>query len=132
MKLHHTVNKESTEYKACSYELDGIKIIERTAKITPTKIGQFVTCWIRNTAGITEPYNDSDNLDFFYIKVINKEKKGLFKFPKEALIKNGILSTEEKDGKRGFRVYPAWDKPTSKQAMKTQQWQLKYFEYDSI
>ena len=28
-------NTESQEYKACSYEIDGIKIIERTAKITP-------------------------------------------------------------------------------------------------
>jgi hypothetical protein len=27
----------------------------------------------------------------------------------------------------GIRVYPIWDKPTSKQALKTQLWQLSYF-----
>lgn len=26
-----------------------------------------------------------------------------------------------------MRVYPSWDRPTSKQAMKTQEWQLPYF-----
>ncbi|WP_303966072.1 MepB family protein [Sporosarcina ureae] len=26
-----------------------------------------------------------------------------------------------------LRVYPAWDQPTSKQAMNTQKWQLPYF-----
>ena len=128
---NYQLDKESKAYKACSYELDNIKIIERTAKITPTKIGQFVTCWKRNVAGITEPHKDSDDFDFFYIKVIYNEQKGVFKFSKEALIQHGILSTKKKDGKRGFRVYPIWDDPTSKQALKTQQWQLKSFEYES-
>ena len=128
--LNYKLDKEATSYKGCSYEIDGIKIIERTAKITPTKIGQFVTCWKRNGHKITEPYKDSDAIDFFIIKVHSGEKYGAFKFPKDALIKHGILSTEKKDGKRGFRVYPSWDKPTSKQAIKTQQWQLNYFEYE--
>ncbi len=127
VKLNYKINAESIEYKACSYTIDGLNIVERTAKITPTKKGQFVTCWKRNSDGITEPHKYSDNLDFFYIKVVSGEKSGLFKFPKEALIKNGILSTDKKDGKRGFRVYPIWDTPTNKQALKTQDWQLKYF-----
>ncbi len=122
---------ESTEYKACSYKIDEIKIIERTAKITPKKIGQFVTCWKRNANGITEPHKYSDDFDFFFIKVKNEERNGVFKLPKEVLIKHGILSTEIKDGKRGFRVYPSWDKPTSKQAIKTQLWQINYFKDES-
>ena len=125
-------NQESQEYKACSYEIDGVKIIERTAKITPKKIGQFVTCWQRNANGITEPFKDTDDFDFFIIKVFGENSAGYFKFPKVALIKNGIISTEKKDGKRGFRVYPIWNKPTSKQAIKSQNWQLKYFINDSI
>ena len=123
-------NTESQEYKACSYEVNGEKIIERTAKITPKKIGQFVTCWQRNANGITEPFKNTDDFDFFFIKVKKKEKSGVFKFSKEVLIKNGIVSTEKKDGKRGFRVYPIWDKPTNKQAIKTQSWQLTYFIND--
>ncbi|MDG1993173.1 MAG: MepB family protein [Polaribacter sp.] len=123
-------NTESQEYKACSYEIDGIKIIERTAKITPKKISQFVTCWKRNANGTTEPFKDFDDFDFFIIKIFDENSAGYFKFSKAALIKNGIISTEKKDGKRGFRVYPIWDKPTSKQAIKTQKWQLEYFIND--
>ncbi|GGH03853.1 hypothetical protein GCM10011416_23640 [Polaribacter pacificus] len=122
---------ESKEYKACSYKINGIKIIERTAKRTPKKIGQFVTCWKRNKNGITEPHKQTDDFEFFIIKAITKNNRGFFKFPKEVLINKGIVSTEKKDGKRGFRVYPAWDKPTSKQAQKTQAWQLTYFTDES-
>ena len=43
------------------------------------------------------------------------------------LIKNQILSTNLKDGKRGFRVYPNWDIPQNKQATKTQNWQSQFF-----
>jgi hypothetical protein len=130
MKTNYNKNVESKEYNACSYTIDGLNIIERTAKVTPKKIGQFVTCWKRNATGITEPYKETDAIDYFIIKVKNSVNSGAFKFPKAALIKHGILSTEKKDGKRGFRVYPVWDIPTSKQAVKTQLWQLKYFKND--
>ncbi len=129
-KLYYKINSESKEYKACSYAINDMNIIERTAKITPKKIGQFVTCWKRNIDGITAPYKDSDRIDYFIIKVNSNEKSGTFKFPKAALIKHGILSTEKKEGKRGFRVYPIWDRPTSKQALKTQAWQLNYFNLE--
>ena len=38
-----------------------------------------------------------------------------------------ILSKPGKEGKRGFRVYPDWDKVENKQAEKTQKWQLEFF-----
>jgi hypothetical protein len=128
MKTNYKENIESKEYYACSYTIDGMNVLERTAKITPKKIGQFVTCWKRNIDGITEPYKETDAIDFFIIKVNSTENSGEFKFTKVALIKHGILSTVTKDGKRGFRVYPIWDTPTSKQALKTQSWQLHYFK----
>lgn len=129
-KLNFKINNESSQYNACSYTIDNKNIIERTAKITPKKIGQFVTCWKRNADGITVPYKDSDTIDFFIIIVSSNEKSGSFKFPKSALIKQGILSTATRDGKRGFRIYPVWDTPVSKQALKTQSWQLNYFCLD--
>ena len=129
-KSNYKINRESTEYNACSYTIDDKNFIERTAKITPKKIGRFVTCWKRNVDGITEPYKDSDCIDYFIIKVHSNDKSGVFKFPKAALIKHGILSTEKKEGKRGFRVYPIWDSPVSKQAVKTQGWQLNYFSLE--
>ncbi|MBN6205835.1 MepB family protein, partial [Ralstonia pickettii] len=30
-------------------------------------------------------------------------------------------------GKMAIRVYPSWDKQTSKQALETSKWQLPYF-----
>ena len=52
---------------------------------------------------------------------------GQFVIPKSVLIEKGIISTSKKEGKRGFRVYPIWDKTINKQAVLTQQWQLNYF-----
>lgn len=118
---------ESPTYKACSYSVDGLKIIERTAKITPKKIGQFVTCWKRNTQKITQPFDAEDAFDVFIIKVEAVNGSGYFKFPKEVLINQGIVSSDKKPGKRGFRVYPPWNNPSSAQALKTQTWQLAYF-----
>ena len=118
---------EGTEYDACQFELNGLKIICRSAKITPKKTGQFVTFWKRNKQGITEPYQDTDQIDFYVINVKSENKFGQFVFPKSELINKGIITTNTKDGKRGFRVYPIWDKASNKQAQKTQLWQLNYF-----
>ena len=38
---------ESKEYQACRFNLNNKHIICRTAKITPKKVGQFVTFWKR-------------------------------------------------------------------------------------
>ncbi|MHA7109604.1 MepB family protein [Sunxiuqinia elliptica] len=119
--------QEGKAYEACQFRLNKLKIICRTAKITPKKAGQFVTCWKRNDAGITEPFAENDQFDFLVINVSKENSIGQFVFPKSILKSQGILSTDKKDGKRGFRVYPAWDKTTSKQAEKTQSWQLNYF-----
>lgn len=118
---------ESKEYNACQFQVDGRFVISRTAKITPKKIGQFVTFWKRNQEGITTPFSETDTFHFYVIIVKRENRLAQFVFPKSILIAKGIISTEKKDGKRGFRVYPSWDKPTNKQAEKTQQWQLDYF-----
>lgn len=118
---------ESKEYDACRFELNGLKIISRSAKVTPKKVGQFVTFWKRNSSGIIEPLDESDAIDFYAVTVKTNTQFGQFVFPKSILIQKGILSTNKKEGKRGFRVYPIWDKTTSKQAKKTQSWQLNYF-----
>jgi hypothetical protein len=123
---------EGKEYNACQFELSERRIILRSSKITPKKVGQFVTFWKRNEKGVTEPFKETDKVDFFVINARSNDSFGQFVFPKYELIRKGILSTENKDGKRGFRVYPKWDKPQSKQAAKTQNWQLDYFyEIDS-
>ena len=118
---------ESKEYDACQFELNGLNIICRSAKITPKKIGQFVTFWKRIEDGPIEPFNETDPIDFYVVNVQSENHFGQFVFPKSILIKKGIISTEKKEGKRAFRVYPNWDMPKSKQAERTQRWQLNYF-----
>ena len=120
-------NSESTNYGACSFELNNYKIQFRVANITPTKIGQFVAIWKRNSEGITAPFDVSDSLDFMIISVRDSENFGQFIFPQSVLVSHGIISQNEKGGKRGIRVYAPWDKPINKQAIKTQGWQVNYF-----
>lgn len=119
--------QEGKEYDACQFKLNGMNIICRSSKITPKKVGQFVAFWKRNTDGITEPFNENQKIDFYVINVKSENNFGQFVFPKSELIKKEIISTGKKDGKRGFRVYPIWDKTENKQAEKTQKWQLEYF-----
>jgi hypothetical protein len=118
---------ESMEYSACSFYLEGKKIEYRASKITPTKTGQFVTIWKRNKNGVTKPFDIFDDLDFIVITSISGKRIGQFIFPKSILAEKGIITQNNKDGKRGIRVYPIWDKATNKQAEKTQNWQINYF-----
>ena len=118
---------ESEEYSAFRFQLNNRNICYREAKITPTKTGQFVTLWKRNQSGIIEPFDYSDTIDFVIVSVRKDENWGQFIFPKKTLLEKGIFSTEKKEGIRATRVYPPWDETTSKQAQKTQKWQLDYF-----
>jgi hypothetical protein len=120
-------NSESTNYGACSFELNNKMIQYRVANITPTKIGQFVAIWKRNNNGITAPFDISDSLDFLIISVRDSGNFGQFIFPKSVLVSKGIVSKNEKGGKRGIRVYAPWDITTNKQAIQTQAWQVNYF-----
>jgi hypothetical protein len=119
--------KESSDYGATTFTLNNRSVIFRAAHITPTKTGQFVTLWKRNTGGITQPHHESENIDLVVISVRKAQHFGQFIFPKTALIQRGILSTSKKEGKRGFRVYPPWDKAENPQAIRTQRWQTQFF-----
>ena len=114
-------------YFAHTFMLNKFKVAFRSAKITPKKIGQFVALWKRNVTGTSVPYSWSDSHDIYIIAARKDSNFGLFIFPKNLLLQNGILSNKFKEGKRGFRVYPIWEETTNKQAIQTQIWQTKYF-----
>ncbi len=118
---------ESQEYEACQFKINGLGIICRTAKTTPKKQGLFVTFWKRDSSGITTPFDESDSFDFYVININQDNRLGQFVFPKSILLQNRIISSGSKDGKRGFRVYPPWVSVKSKQAAKTQKWQVDFF-----
>lgn len=121
-------DKESEEYFAYSFQIQDRFVQYRQAKITPTKVGQFVTIWKRNHPGEPiQPYDSKDNVDLVIVTVRSHERLGQFVFPKETLIQRGVFSINGTGGKRAIRVYPAWDKTESTQARKSQEWQLGYF-----
>lgn len=118
---------ESSEYGACGFELNSLSIKFRVAKITPTKVGQFVTLWKRIQKGPIQPYDCSDSVDFFIINTRKGDHFGQFVFPKTVLCQQDVFSINNIGGKRAIRVYPPWDVTANRQAQKTQKWQLEYF-----
>lgn len=118
---------ESAEYGAYTFRINNLSVKFRVAKTTPKKTGQFVAIWKRNQKGITEPFSISDDLDLVVISTRTLENFGQFIFPKSVLFDKGIISGNNKEGKRGIRVYPPWDKAPNRQAERTQKWQLEYF-----
>lgn len=118
---------ESQEYGACSFKLDNKLIKFRKAKVTPTKVGQFVTFWKRIGSGPIEPYDLSDEFDFLIVSVCKDKQVGQFVFSKTVLYKYGVISSNKIGGKRAIRVYPPWDVTDNSQAKKTQDWQINYF-----
>lgn len=118
---------ESEEYGAFVFEMNNRCIKFRAGKITPTKIGQFVTLWKRDENGVIEPHDLADPVDFFVVSVRSAERLGQFVFPKMILFEKDIISKDGKGGKRAMRIYPPWDIADSRQAKKTQEWQLVHF-----
>ncbi|MCG7391458.1 MepB family protein [Microvirga sp. ACRRW] len=121
------VEPESAEYGACRFDLGGRSVVFRASKITPTKIGQFVTCWKRVGSSPIQPFDISDPFDFLVVSCRSEEHFGQFVFPKPVLREKDVVSEHGKGGKRGIRVYPPWDEPESRQAQRTQDWQSDYF-----
>lgn len=119
---------ESEEYGACRFGLAGREVAFRVARTTPTKIGQFVTIWKRETADAEiAPLDAADGVDFVVISAANAEHRGQFIFDRHTLVARGVFSMDGQGGKRAIRVYPPWSKPIARDAVRTQQWQLRHF-----
>ncbi|AQS53615.1 hypothetical protein BW727_101248 [Jeotgalibaca dankookensis] len=124
---------QNAEYGAGTFQLASKTVRFRVAKRTPTKIGQFVVFWEKDSTNKNRPYLSEEAPDLLVITTFkNKDEWGQFIFPKKILIEKNILQTSFSKGKMAMRVYPSWDKPTSKQAIHTQKWQLPYFVDISI
>ncbi len=59
---HMVIDKESTAYDACDFNLKDKRIRFRRAKVTPVKAGAFVVVWKRSDAGEVIPYDSDGNL----------------------------------------------------------------------
>jgi len=118
---------QNSEYGAGVFQLNEKLVRFRVAKITPNKTGQFVVFWEKDKNGKNQAFSYEKAPDLLVINTFTEHKFGQFVFPKEILIKQNILKTTDTKGKMAMRVYPGWEKPISKQAIKTQKWQLDYF-----
>ena len=117
---------EGQDYTATTFQLNNNRVIFRTAKTTPTKPGNFVTCWKRNSNKITVPFDTADNFTFLIIQV----ETGLFIFSKKDLLENKIITNTKENilkGKNGFRLYTPDLTNLNQTATKTQNLQEKYF-----
>lgn len=122
---------ESAEYGACRLGLAGLSLAFRVAKTTPTKIGQFVTIWKRPTPQAEiAPLDGADGVDVVVVSVTEAGpggRHGQFVFDRAVLLAKGVMSRDGVGGKRALRVYPPWTVPLAKDAVRTQQWQLRHF-----
>ena len=122
---------ESAEYGACRLGLAGLSVAFRVAKTTPTKIGQFVTIWKRPTPDAEiAPLDGADGVDVVVVSVAgggHSGQHGQFVFDRAVLLAKGVMSRDGVGGKRALRVYPPWTRPVAKDAIRTQQWQLRHF-----
>ncbi|EJQ12742.1 hypothetical protein IE3_03151 [Bacillus cereus BAG3X2-1] len=119
--------KQNSEYAGGIFQLNNRSIRFRVSKITPNKIGQFVSFWEKDASMRNQAFSYDSAPNLLVITCIADNKLGQFIFPKEILLKEKILKTQNQKGKMALRVYPIWDKPVSNQAKKSQQWQLQYF-----
>ncbi len=102
----------------------------RSGKITPTKVGLFVTHWRRTADGTTGPYGVHDSADTLLVTAAEdgpRPARGVFVFDRASLVAHGIVEHDGHGGKRGFRVYPPWSLTAPGQAERTQRWQVEHF-----
>ncbi|MGG2016442.1 MepB family protein [Bacillus sp. S10(2024)] len=119
--------KQNLEYAGGIFQLNNKTIRFRVSKITPNKIGQFVSFWEKNENMQNQAFSYDSSPDLLVITCIDDNKLGQFIFPKEILLKERILKTPSQKGKMAMRIYPIWDNPVNTQARKSQMWQLQYF-----
>lgn len=119
---------ESRDYGACRFRIGGFVVAFRVSKVTPTKVGEFVTLWKRPVVGgEIAPFDSTDLVDFVVVGAGDESERGYFVFARTDMIEHQVFSVGGTGGKRAFRVYPPWAKPTATAAVKTQLWQSKNF-----
>ena len=118
---------ECKDYFGFNFIINQTKIKFRKSKLTPKKMGQFVSFWKRCCDGKTIPFDRNDDFDYYIISIEENDDSGFFIFPKVILEKENLISAPSKTGKRGFRIYADWHFPDQKQAVKTKLWQAQYF-----
>ena len=72
------------------------------------------------------PFTEDDLENQLIVNIVDDNRRGQFIFPKDILIKKGILKVMILK-ENGIEVYPPWETELNKTAAKTQAWQCAYF-----
>ena len=72
---------ESADYCAHSFSVNGSSVRFRTARTTPTKVGQFVTLWVRSMSGPIRPLDAGHDPDLVVISSGDTRQFRQFVFP---------------------------------------------------
>ncbi|WP_210142864.1 MULTISPECIES: MepB family protein [unclassified Mammaliicoccus] len=124
---YYKLEELNIKYEACSFQIQDITYRSRRAKKTANKKGYFVVFWVKDHNNQNIPYTYSETPDKLIIAILDDNKKGLFIFPKDILLKQKIISNLEVKGKMAMRVYPPWENHLNKTASQTQNWQKEFF-----
>lgn len=105
-----------------------LKLTYRQAKITPKKQGFFVTLWHKDSSeAVNIPYSATDLEHGLLIFVPHDKAPGFFVLNQSVCEQLGILKTESKPGKMGFRIYHPESQLEAKQARRIQTLMKPYF-----
>ncbi|MEB7792166.1 MepB family protein [Enterococcus faecalis] len=118
---------QNSEYEGFTFIANNHTYRSRLAKITPKKVGYFVTFWEKDVSNKNQAYSYQESPDSVIITIIDGEKVGQFLFPKEILLQKSVLRYNDCPGKMAIRVYPTWVTGLNATARKTQKWQSQYF-----
>ncbi|ANF95549.1 MepB family protein [Paenibacillus bovis] len=121
------MENQNFAYEGMTFKIGKYTFRSRRAKPTPKKKGYFVVFWEKDSDNNNQAYSYEDCPDHVIVHVIEHKQKGQFIFPRELLLKHGVLRTDDRKGKMAIRVYPDWEKDLNTSASSTQKWQLPYF-----
>ncbi|WP_052723889.1 MepB family protein [Paenibacillus wulumuqiensis] len=121
------IESQNAAYEGMTFEIDTHTFRSRLAKHTPKKKGYFVVFWEKDIDNNNRAYSDKECPDQVIVNVMDHDKQGQFIFPREILLKHGILRSGDQKGKMAMRVYPDWEDELNTAARRTQKWQLLYF-----
>lgn len=118
---------QNKKYEGFTFNIGDRSIRMRKARVTPKKEGLFVAFWEKDYKGKNHPYKIDNSPDLLVINICEGDRAGQFIFSKEILREKKIYTFGRDKGKMSMRVYPDWSKLESREAKKTQDWQLDYF-----
>lgn len=119
--------EQNSDYEGSILQINNYVYRTRLAKLTPKKKGYFVAMWEKDTTGTNQAYSYEESPEKLIVSIIDGKKCGQFIFPKNVLLKYGILKSTKQKGKMAIRVYPSWITGLNATAKKTQAWQIVYF-----